>query len=170
MTWLAIRSLFTGEKTSSVQSDAANDDFSQVKFHRSCRWLSATGNRTIFSSLSYLWINLCTYEIKSVIYIVLFKGKAILHIALILHLQQPGNMMMPLSFQDTTVPEDHKILACFACLCCFCPVGILALIRSSQVSVSTHWACNYVIIFYIIAYILHCYILFRGLIYTSPLL
>ena len=29
--------LFTREKTSFVQSDAANDDFSQVKFHRSRR-------------------------------------------------------------------------------------------------------------------------------------
>ncbi|XP_029202044.1 proline-rich transmembrane protein 1-like [Acropora muricata] len=50
----------------------------------------------------------------------------------------PGNIMMPLSSQDTTIPEDHKILAWFACLCCFCPVGILAVIRSSQVH--THLA------------------------------
>lgn len=46
---------------------------------------------------------------------------------------QPGNMMMPLSSQDTTIPEDHKILAWFACLCCFWPVGIIAVLKSTQV-------------------------------------
>ena len=51
-------------KTSFVQSDAANDDFSLAKFHRSRRWLAATKNRTIFSSLSSVWINLSTYKIK----------------------------------------------------------------------------------------------------------
>ena len=55
---------FTSEKTSFVQSDAANDNFSLVKFHRSRRWLAATKNRTIFSSLSSQWINLSTYEIN----------------------------------------------------------------------------------------------------------
>ena len=51
-------------KTSFVQSDAANDDFSLAKFHRSRRWLAATKSRTIFSSLSSVWINLSTYKIK----------------------------------------------------------------------------------------------------------
>ena len=46
------------KKTSFVQSEVANDDFSLVKFHRSRSWLAATKNRTIFSSLSSLWINL----------------------------------------------------------------------------------------------------------------
>ena len=51
-------------KTLFVQSDAANDNFSLVKFHLSRRWLASTKNRTIFSSLSFLWINLSTYKIK----------------------------------------------------------------------------------------------------------
>ena len=51
-------------ETSFVQSDAANNDFSLVKFHLSRRWSAATKNRTIFSSLSFLWINLSTYKIK----------------------------------------------------------------------------------------------------------
>ena len=51
-------------KTSFVQSDAANDNFSLMKFHRSRRWLAATKSRTIFSSLSSLWINLSTYKRK----------------------------------------------------------------------------------------------------------
>ena len=51
-------------KTSFVQSDAANDDFSLAKFHRSRRWLAATKSRAIFSSLSSVWINLSTYKIK----------------------------------------------------------------------------------------------------------
>lgn len=46
---------------------------------------------------------------------------------------QPGNIMMPLSSQDTTIPDDHKILAWFACLCCFWPVGIIAVLKSTQV-------------------------------------
>ncbi|XP_015761669.1 PREDICTED: proline-rich transmembrane protein 1-like isoform X1 [Acropora digitifera] len=46
---------------------------------------------------------------------------------------QPGNTMMPLSSQDTTMPEDHSILAWFACLCCFWPVGIIAVLKSTQV-------------------------------------
>ena len=50
-------------KTSFVQPEAVNDDFSLVKFHRSRRWLAATKNRTIFSSLSSVWINFGTYKI-----------------------------------------------------------------------------------------------------------
>ena len=56
----------SSDDTSFVQSDAANDNFSLVKFHRSRRLLAATKNRTIFSSLSSLWINLSTYKIRSV--------------------------------------------------------------------------------------------------------
>lgn len=46
---------------------------------------------------------------------------------------QPVNTMMPQTVQLTTAPKDHSMLAWFACLCCFCPVGIMAVIKSNQV-------------------------------------
>ena len=56
-------SIFRQWKTSFVQSDSANDDFLPVEFYRSRRWLAATKNTTIFSSLSSLWIDLSIYKI-----------------------------------------------------------------------------------------------------------
>ena len=55
------------------------------------------------------------------------------NITLILHLQQPGNMVMGQVFQGTTIPEDHKALAWFSCLCCFWPVGMIAVLKSTEV-------------------------------------
>ena len=55
------------------------------------------------------------------------------NIVLTLHLQQPVDTMMPQTVQLTTAPKDHSMLAWFACLCCFCPVGIIAVIKSNQV-------------------------------------
>ncbi|XP_067037525.1 proline-rich transmembrane protein 1-like isoform X1 [Acropora muricata] len=46
---------------------------------------------------------------------------------------QPGNTIMRQAVQLTTIPEDHCMLAWFACLCCFWPVGIMAVIKSNQV-------------------------------------
>ncbi|XP_067037805.1 proline-rich transmembrane protein 1-like [Acropora muricata] len=45
----------------------------------------------------------------------------------------PGNTIMRQAVQLTTAPKDHSMLAWFACLCCFCPVGIIAVIKSNQV-------------------------------------
>ena len=55
------------------------------------------------------------------------------NILLTLHLQQPGNTIMQQAVQLTTAPEDFSTLAWFACLCCFCPVGIIAVIQSVRV-------------------------------------
>ena len=55
------------------------------------------------------------------------------NIVLILHLQQPGNTIMQQAVQLTTIPEDHCLLAWLACLCCFWPVGIIAVIKSIRV-------------------------------------
>ncbi|XP_015761664.1 PREDICTED: proline-rich transmembrane protein 1-like isoform X2 [Acropora digitifera] len=46
---------------------------------------------------------------------------------------QPGNTIMQQAVQLTTIPEDHCMLAWFACLCCFWPVGIIAVIKSARV-------------------------------------
>ncbi|XP_029202049.1 proline-rich transmembrane protein 1-like [Acropora millepora] len=46
---------------------------------------------------------------------------------------QPGNTIMRQAVQLTTIPEDHCMLAWFACLCCFWPVGIIAVIKSTRV-------------------------------------
>ncbi|XP_015777277.1 PREDICTED: tumor suppressor candidate 5 homolog isoform X2 [Acropora digitifera] len=46
---------------------------------------------------------------------------------------QPGNTIMHKAVQGNTIPEDYKTLACFACLCCFCPVGIVAVCKSNEV-------------------------------------
>ena len=54
------------------------------------------------------------------------------NITLVLHLQQPGNRRMCQAFQETTIPEDHKILEWFACLCCFWPAGTIAVFKSNQ--------------------------------------
>ncbi|XP_074615106.1 proline-rich transmembrane protein 1-like [Acropora palmata] len=50
----------------------------------------------------------------------------------------PSNTIMRQAVQLTTAPKDHSMLAWFACLCCFCPVGIIAVIKSNQVH--THLA------------------------------
>ncbi|XP_015761675.1 PREDICTED: proline-rich transmembrane protein 1-like isoform X3 [Acropora digitifera] len=46
---------------------------------------------------------------------------------------QPGNTIMQQAVQLTTIPEDHCMLAWFACLCCFWPVGMIAVIKSTRV-------------------------------------
>lgn len=46
---------------------------------------------------------------------------------------QRGNMVMCQVIQETTIPEDHKTLAWFSCLCCFWPVGIMAVLKSTEV-------------------------------------
>ncbi|XP_074612821.1 uncharacterized protein LOC141869721 [Acropora palmata] len=45
---------------------------------------------------------------------------------------QPSNTIMRQAVQLTTAPKDHSMLAWFACLCCFWPVGIIAVIKSNQ--------------------------------------
>ena len=55
------------------------------------------------------------------------------NITLILHLQQPGNVGVGQVVQGTTIPEGHKALTWFACLCCFWPVGIIAVLKSTEV-------------------------------------
>lgn len=50
----------------------------------------------------------------------------------------PGNTIVRQAVQLTTAPEDYRTLAWFACLCCFWPVGIIAVIKSNQVH--THLA------------------------------
>ncbi|XP_015761666.1 PREDICTED: proline-rich transmembrane protein 1-like isoform X2 [Acropora digitifera] len=51
---------------------------------------------------------------------------------------QPGNTIVRQTAQLTTIPDDHCMLAWCACLCCFCPIGIIAVIKSNQVH--THLA------------------------------
>lgn len=46
---------------------------------------------------------------------------------------QPGNMVVHQAFQECTIPADHWNLSWFACLCCFWPLGIVAVQKSKQV-------------------------------------